>query len=400
MVSNITRRAALVGCGTVVLGLAGMRGVYSKGSRVEDSDWPMTRYDAAGTGYNPSVSGPTDGVRVKWRRKPDGFYGASASPVLLGDTVYAVGGGLGLLALDAETGSTRFVHKGSYRSSPARADATAYTTDTLAVTGTAGVFGLNADGGLRMRGIEFGIERWHTASGDTGIVSGPPDAVPPVAVDNTVYAVFPGTAHLTALSASSGRERWRQSPGDELRRPAIHDGTVFAVNWPSQVSAYDAATGTRRWQKSHDEQMVLAPTATDSSVIVPDRTGVTAHNTSDGSERWRFAHDGNATEGAAAVANGRVFVSSGEQDGAFYALDLATGDPLWSTSVGDEGTPAVADGVVYVPSKASSELIALDAATGTVRWRFKTQFFPSTPVVSNNVVYFVAGNRITALEDA
>lgn len=87
MVSNLTRRAALVGCGSAVLGLAGTRGVDSKESRVEDSDWPMARYDAEGTGYNPSVSAPENGVKVKWRRKPDGFYGGSVSPVLLDDTV-------------------------------------------------------------------------------------------------------------------------------------------------------------------------------------------------------------------------------------------------------------------------------------------------------------------------
>lgn len=399
MVFNITRRAALVGGSTAVLGLAGIRGVDSEESRVEGSDWPMARYDAEGTGYNPSVSGPKEDVRVKWRRKPDGFYGRSATPVLLGDSVYVVG--VKLVALAAETGATRFAHEGSYRSSLARADATAYTTDTLAVTGSAGVFGLNGEGGLRIRDIEFGIERWHTSQSDTDTdISGPPSGVPPVAVDNTVYAVLPGTGDLTAISASSGRIRWRQSPGDELRRPAVHDGTVFAVNWPLQVSAYDAATGTRRWQKPLDEQMVLAPTATDDSVIVPDRTGVTALDATDGSKRWRFTHDGNVTEGAAAVADGRVFLSSGEQDGAIYALDLATGESLWSAPVGDEGTPVVADGVVYVPSRASSELIALDAANGTVRWRFETRQAPSTPVIGDNAVYFVASDRIVALEKA
>lgn len=399
MVSDFTRRTALVGFGTAVLGLAGMRGVNSGESRPGSSDWPMARYDAAGTGYNPSVSGPKDAVRVKWRRTPSGFYGGSASPILLDDTVYAVGGGL--IALDAETGATRFVHAGSYRSSLARADATAYTADTLAVTGSVGVFGLNADGGLGIRDIEFGIERWHISQEDTGITTnGPPSAVPPVAVDNTVYAVLPGTGHLTALSASSGRKRWGRSPGDGLRRLAVHNGTVFAVR-PFQVSAYDAATGTRRWPSPHDldEQTVLAPTATDDSVIVPDRTGVTALDTTDGSEQWRFDHGGNVTEGATATANERVFVASGEQDGSIYALDLTTGEPLWSAPVGDEGTPVVADGVVYVPGRASSELIALDATTGTVRWRFKSQFVPSTPVIGTTAVYFVAGDRIIALEE-
>ncbi|WP_227356780.1 outer membrane protein assembly factor BamB family protein [Haladaptatus salinisoli] len=406
MVPDVSRRTALSGLGTAVFGsctvLADRVGSdVAPDERDAGTDWPMARYDAAGTGYNPDAVGPKRAARVKWRRRPERFSGGVASPVLLGDTLYAIG--RGLVALDAATGATRFSREGPYRSSPARADAEAYETDTLAVTAPTGVYGLNAGGGIRLFDYEFGVERWHGSSREPSFdFFGSPSAVPPVTVGSTVYATVPGpapdAARIVALDASSGRELWRRSSGDELRRLAFRDGTLFAVNWPFRVSAYDATTADRLWTRDLDEQMVLAPTATDDAVVVPHRTGVVALDSRDGSVRWRFRHDGNATEGAAAVADGRVFVASAGDDGSLFALDLATGDVLWSAPVLGERTPVVADGVVYVSASFSSELVALDAATGAVRWRFETGP-ASPPAVGDGVLYVVSHGRVVALEE-
>jgi len=183
----------------------------------------------------------------------------------------------------------------------------------------------------------------------------------------------------------------------------VRDGRLFAVNWPYQVTAYDAATGERDWQTELDEQMVLPPTATSDGVVVPDRVGVTALDTSDGSVRWRFDHDGNATEGAAAVAEdvppeseGTVFVQSAGGDGSLHAVDLASGEERWSAPVSGEGTPVVVDGVVYAPGH--NEIVALDATGGEVRWRHETELPVSTPAVGDGALYAVTHGRIIALE--
>jgi len=407
MVSSPSRRAALLGIGSGVAGSAALRsgrlGVAESAGRSTETtpssnaanDWPMARYDAAGTGYDPHASGPKDDPRVKWKRDLDDFSGGTGSPILLGDAVYAVGGGLA--ALDAATGDTRFVHEGSYRSSPARARASAYATDTLAVTSPRGVFGLDAGGGLRLLDRGFGVERWHGPGEEPEFsVFGPPTAVPPVASDGTVYAAVPGVGRVVALDASSGRVRWRRSPGDDLRRLAVRDGRVFAVNWPYRTTAYDADTGERLWKVDLPEQMVLAPTAAGDAVLVPDRRGVTALDPADGSVRWRHRHAGNATEGAAAVADGTVFVQSGGGDGALYALDLATGERRWSVPVPGEGTPVVADGVVY--ASAHRRIVAVDADTGEARWRTETRMPASTPAVGDGTLYVATHAAVLALE--
>ncbi|WP_135854593.1 outer membrane protein assembly factor BamB family protein [Halorussus salinus] len=393
--SLLSRRSALAGLGSGLVGIGAVRASGDDGSASHDDsalDWPMARYDAAGTGYNPDAAGPKDGARVAWRREPDEFSGPSAAPILLGDTLYATGGSL--LALDAATGETRFSHAGAYRSSPARAPAEAYTTDTLAVATRRTVVGLNADGGFGLFDREFGVERWRGPRRNSALSV--LYSVPPVAVGGTVYAAMPNSRYVVALNASSGRERWRASPGDELRRLAVRDGRVFAVNWPYRATAYDAATGELLWRTDLDEQMVLAPTATSEGVVVPDRTGVTLLDAADGSVRWRADHGGNATEGAAAVAEGTVYVQS-STGGRLHALALDTGEELWSAPDFTEGTPVVADGVVY--GRNYDELVALDAADGSVRWRYESRLPLSTPAVGDGAVYFVARDRIVALEE-
>ena len=72
-----------------------------------------------------------------------------------------------------------------------------------------------------------------------------------------------------------------------------------------------------------------------------------------------------------------------------YALDATTGSKQWSFATGDTVTssPAVADGVVYVGS-GDDHVRSLDATTGTRLWRATTGGpVVSVPAVANGVVY-------------
>src|SRR5262249_33566282 len=51
------------------------------------------------------------------------------------------------------------------------------------------------------------------------------------------------------------------------------------------------------------------------------------------------------------------------------------------------GGPALSDGVLYVPSQAQSIFMALDAATGTIRWIYTGTGFFSNPAVAYGYVY-------------
>jgi outer membrane protein assembly factor BamB len=390
--------------GTLPSGV-GARSQSSAGSSTAGPDWPLERYDPAGTGYNPDATGPTEAVREKWRTALDDFRGGDASPVLVDGTLYVAGGRVA--ALDADDGSVSFSHDGQYRGSPAFATAEAYTSETLVVAGERGYTGVNAAGGATFLGRQFGFERWRHTGDERGFgFFNAPFASTPVVADNTVYVANATADRLAAVDPSSGRERWgvtvgRDDRGGRPGRPAVLDGTVYVSYWPHNVAAHDAETGEQRWHSEVKEQTVLPPTATPEAVLAPDRTGVTALDPETGEELWRYDHGGNATEGAAAVAEGTVYLTAGHSFPTLHAVDLATGEEVWQTpDVAEKAIPVVADGVVYVSAPLTDELVAVDAETGEVRWRFETEYGVGVPAIGDGTLYLTGGYRdVYALEE-
>ncbi len=394
-----SRRQALA---SGVLGVAGLFGGYAAVDDQPDAtvDWPMARYDAAGTGHSPDAAGPKDDLRLAWEGRLEDTGGfAVAPPVVVDGMVYA--GNETLAAFDAASGDERFSYGIASRTSPAYVPPSIYRTGTLTVRTADGVAGLNADGGLRAFGVQFGANRWR---GPGPSPSSPPgnalESPPPVPADGTVYVAAPDRGEVAALEATDGSERWRRrlDAGDEadvtVRRPAVRDGTVFVTGWPSQVRALDAETGDVAWEDELDERMVLPPTATDDGVVVPTRRGLTVYEAT-GDVRWSRDLAGNATGGAVAVADDRVFFADGTES--LHARDLETGAEEWTLSFTQEAAPVVADGVVYVTG--GYDLMVLDAATGERRFTRETDWFFSQPVVGDGVLYVVDGDRVLALEE-
>ncbi|MFA9502408.1 PQQ-binding-like beta-propeller repeat protein [Natrinema sp. H-ect1] len=394
-----SRRQALA---SGVLGVGGLFGGYAAVDDRADAatiDWPMARYDAAGTGHSPDAVGPKDDLRLAWEgRLADTGGFAVTPPVVVDGTVYA--GNENLIAFDAAGGDERFSYDSTFRSSPAYVSPSIYRTGTLTVSTDDGIAGLNAGGGLRAFGVQFGANRWR---GPGPSPSSPPvnalESPPPVPADGTVYVAAPDRGEIVALGATDGSEQWRRrlDAGDEfsvtVRRPAVKDGTVFVTGWPSQVRALDAETGDVVWEDELDEAMVLPPTATADGVVVPTRGGLTVYE-ANGDVRWSRDLAGNATGGAAAVADGRVFFADGTES--LHARDLETGAEEWTLAFTREAAPVVADGVVYVTG--GYDLMILDAATGDRRFTRETDWFFSQPAVGDGVLYVVDGDRVLALE--
>ncbi len=76
--------------------------------------------------------------------------------------------------------------------------------------------------------------------------------------------------------------------------------------------------------------------------------------------------------GSPAVANGVVYVGSGLGDGNLYALNASSGAKIWSYQTGSfiQVAPAVVNGVVFVG--ASNTLYALNASHGDFIWSYPT----------------------------
>jgi outer membrane protein assembly factor BamB len=155
---------------------------------------------------------------------------------------------------------------------------------------------------------------------------------------------------------------------------------VTPVTIPAKVKrewAFRSPTGTTP----------TAPVAAGGMVFVGDQSGVVrAFDAATGQPRWQ-AITGGAIYFPPAITNGRAFV--GSADGRVCALEAATGRPLWTFRVAPAqqrinvfeklicrwpvaGGVVAQDGVVYAAAGMAhydgTYVVALDAATGRVKW--------------------------------
>jgi outer membrane protein assembly factor BamB len=197
---------------------------------------------------------------------------------------------------------------------------------------------------------------------------------------------------IYAINAATGEELWSYTIDYYVATPAVANGVVYVGCSDGGVVALNASTGTLLWSNTDP---VLAPLSVANGVVyVSERTGVVnALNASTGDQLWNYYIGSSAPlarddASAPVIANGIVYVSSAFTD-TVYALNASTGAKLWSYTTGNSGfaSPAVANGVVYIGS-GDGNVYALNASTGAKLWSYATgnQVY-SSPAVANGVVY-------------
>lgn len=238
-------------------------------------------------------------------------------------------------------------------------------------------------------------------------------------------STFHGNVMRTGVYASPGPEqfngvKWKfKTNGPVLSSPAIADGVVFFGSEDGLLYAVDQQTGQQKWKFQTKGAVSSSPAVENGVVYFGSFDGrFYALDANSGSLKWQFQtgyerrfqakaiHGNRPNEqtipdawdfftSSPAVFKGRVYFGSG--DGNVYALDAQTGTLKWKFQTGDvvHSSPALADDTVYVGSW-DSYLYALDAATGQEKWKFKAGEdpvihnqvgFTSSPDVVSGVVY-------------
>ncbi|PSQ09294.1 cell surface protein [Halobacteriales archaeon QS_5_70_15] len=145
----------------------------------------------------------------------------------------------------------------------------------------------------------------------------------------------------------------------------------------------------------------VAVGGTDSGdIVIAGDTGTVRRVSADGTVRWSTDVEPTTRgiHGTPAVANGTVYV--GAYDGAMYAFDVGTGERQWRTGIGDAigSSPVYVNGVVYIAVEyddPSGSVAALDAGTGDVRWidRRPTDHPHSTVAIDREAGRLVVGSN-------
>ena len=274
-------------------------------------------------------------------------------------------------------------------------------------------------------------EAWHFRTGDVRGRRGDPEEttfeVTPLKIGDTLFLCTPHQS-VVALNATTGTQLWRYTP--QIRQPlALQHLTCRGLS-------YDPGSAVRPAAASASRPSVPAPGDCDAKLFMPTADGrVIALDPGSGKPCMRFGGGSgqidlwqnmpNVRPGSyystspvvvtrsLIIVGGTVLdnVSTQETSGVIRAFDIDTGALVWNWDAGNPGDTAPiapgrtytanspnswsissvdeALGMVYVPTgnqppdqwggkrsegaeRYSSSVVALDLATGRVRWSFQT----------------------------
>jgi outer membrane protein assembly factor BamB len=149
---------------------------------------------------------------------------------------------------------------------------------------------------------------------------------------------------------------------------------------------------TPLWTVPVSAKPVGSPVAAGDRLFVPLQSEVSARRLADGGEIWNVKLD---VDGPLAVSSDRLVVTS---KGVVRALNVATGEAVWSDSPGPVTAPALVHEHVLLIA-VGEQLIAYNVTDGTKLWTSDVGVVEQRPALKDGRVYVpTADGRLVALE--
>lgn len=231
-----------------------------------------------------------------------------------------------------------------------------------------------------------------------------------VVADRKAVYVASRDKHLYALDIGTGRELWRFAATDIMTAtPALYRDLVLLAAYDGKVSAVSARDGKPRW--TFDARLAVTGdlVVAGDRVLLGSRTyDLVALDAATGHEQWRRYYWFSWIESPPAVRDDMVYTGSSDAVNV-YARNLADGSLRWKTAVpgyawsrtavDNEWVVAATSGAGAFPGPRAGSLVAMDRATGAIRWIFlepptgdsakdrKEWGFGAAPVIAQGVVY-------------
>ena len=214
---------------------------------------------------------------------------------------------------------------------------------------------------------------------------GPGIASSPILGRGIVYAAAEGM--IFAFRASDGTPLWSHlsCSGVDTVQPALGPHALLVGDGGGDLAAYDPVTGDQIWCRDESGSITSAPAVDEKTAYITNGSDVVAVDQATGIGRWRFTPpDFSPLTTTPAVLHNMVFVTSLNS---VFALDKATGHEIWHTNLAPQGissAPSVAGDTVYV---GGTNLFALRASDGHLRWSQMVGVGVSTPAIAHNKVF-------------
>ena len=359
-------------------------------------DWPNRRNKPPGAGVNEAETAITvanaPGLHIQ-TVKPSAFnaFGGQAGATGHGLLFFGRPGG-GIRAEDQVSGALRWTSTvGSVSMSVG--ETAVYTVGAPLVGSGSGVYALDASTGHQL---------WHKA------LAGVTFATPPTLVGNQLLVSWQnnqganGRALVTSYNAATGAKLWQTKLPDRFGpSQASAGGNVAAVTSEDGiVQTLNLTTGALRW--SYDAGAEGGGTSQSRPVIrgnrlfigllVPGFKGfVGAFDLNTGAPLWTRTFD--VQPFFDLVENDGVLYLAALGDGTvddLFALSSDTGATIWSKATGADGSPTLANGVLFLPTFfGGTALKTYAAAAGASLGATSVDTPVSEPMVSHGKVYLL-----------
>lgn len=301
-----------------------------------------------------------DGSQVWKYPEKNGSQLYYSNPVLTPDGQLLIGSSgsdNGLTSLDSATGKEKwaapFVGEDRWVASPL-------------VVGDA-VYAPNNDGTLFALSLATGEKQW-------SVSLGPPLWSAPVTDGNLIF-VTSLDHFLYAVDPSTHKVAWKiDLAGSAPSSPSVSaDGkTLFVGSFADKVFAIDIASHSVRWTANTKDWVWAAPVPAGDSVFVADLSGyIYSLGAPNGKNAWpTIQPDGPITGNPLVLSDGSVLYAT--ESGSVFAYD-GNSTKLWDVNVGGNiyTTPALSgDLALIAPMNADFQLAAV-RKDGTLLWKFK-----------------------------
>ena len=222
-----------------------------------------------------------------------------------------------------------------------------------------------------------------------------------IAFDDGKIFVTTGFGRVFALDAASGRMLWKtELDVPVIDAPTANGGRVFVCTQDNHFYALAEIDGRKLWDHQGITELAgvlesTSPAVAGDFVIAPYSSGeLFAIRVENGRPAWNdmLTRSGNVTAiselddiaGRPVIDRDMVFAIS--HSGIMAAINLDTGDRVWSRDIGGIQTPWVAGDFLYVTTT-DGQLLCLERKDGKVKWIHQLQRWQDMENKENPIVW-------------
>jgi outer membrane protein assembly factor BamB len=203
-----------------------------------------------------------------------------------------------------------------------------------------------------------------------------------LAIDAGILYITTGFAEVVALEAKSGKVLWRKTLTAPMRSaPTVRGGRLFVITMNNQLFALNAENGETLWQHRGLPEIAsmlggASPAVDKGVVVVPYTSGeLIALKVENGRVLWQdsltAARRTDVLSNLAGI-RGRPVIDRGmviaiSNGGVMTAIDIRTGNRIWSKEIAGIESPWVAGDYIFVLTT-EAELAAISRKDGRIHW--------------------------------